>query len=230
MFSDAHLHLGDVKDAGYPFSSHPDIVFSCTARPSEWTVNDGYDHPVKRFYGVHPWYADEWNPTVESDLRRVLSEDPSAGVGEIGLDDTRGDMELQVTVFEDQLRIASETCRTVTVHMPGCERQTLESIRRCAGGVPVILHAFKSESYVRPFSELNCYFSVGPRLLAKSADNVRRVVSSISRDRLLVETDAPHMPRGFTCVGDVVSRLAEVTSISPDELAELTANNLRRIQ
>lgn len=230
MVSDAHLHLTDARDTdSYPWTEVPEMVFSCTARPSEWEDVVDFPAPVKHFYGVHPWYADEWNEEVEDRLRSILASDSNAGIGEIGMDDTRGDTSLQRTVFERQLTIASELGRTVTVHMVGCERNVLESIRRCSNGIPVILHAFKSESYVKPFAELNCYFSVGPRLMTKSTDNLRRVLSSIPLDRLLLETDAPHTPRGLTTIRQVLDRVSEVLSVTPEEISETTSRNLRRI-
>ena len=231
MLTDAHLHLTELNDAGaYPGFGSLEMVFSCTARREEWeNLASIEDARVKRFYGIHPWYAGEWDEESKEELLSLLDADPSAGVGEIGLDSKHGGVPLQRKVFEEQLDIASEYGRTVTVHMVGCENEVLESVRGHAKGVPVILHAFKSESYAKPFCEAGCYFSIGPRLLAKSRENVSRILSAIPGDRILVESDAPHFPKTFGGMGKMVSEMAEIMGVSEDWLISKSYENLRRI-
>lgn len=156
-----------------------------------------------KFYGVHPWYADLWNGEVKERLISILEDDPSAGIGEIGMDSVRG-ASRQAEVFSAQLRMASSMGRPVSVHMVGLEKETSDIIMRDAGGIPVIIHGFSAESYSKRLLDAGCYLSVGPRLLKKSRENVRRILGTIPEERLLIETDAPHFGAGFAGLGNLI--------------------------
>ena len=104
-FADAHAHVSERGFSDrYPDFDRAVIVFGCTARPSEWDAMAACAVPgTVRFYGVHPWYADEWDEASAGRLESILEEDPRANVGEIGLDGKRGDPSLQRPAFESQL-------------------------------------------------------------------------------------------------------------------------------
>lgn len=228
MFSDAHLHIHEVN-GGYPDLADAELLFACTARPDEWDLLAHVDdRRLLRFYGVHPWYASEWNPDTRERLERLLVSDPCAGVGEIGLDRVRG-AEGQEEVFSRQLELASRLGRPVSVHMVGMEKEVSDLVAGKAGGVPVIIHGFSAESYSRRLVEAGCYLSVGPRLLRKSRDNARRILASIPEDRLLIETDAPHSGADFNGLGDLYARFAELMDTDPAELAAAVTDNMGRI-
>ena len=228
MFSDAHLHLHETGK-GYP-GKDIGLLFSCTAEPSEWDLlkSIGRDG-LKRFYGVHPWYCDQWTDESRNKLLALLANDASAGVGEIGLDSSRGDLKEQIPVFCEQLDIASSQGRAVNIHMIGAEKETVDCLTEHAGRIPAVIHSFRSESYVKPLSALNCYFSVNPRILAKKPGSVRRIVRAIPSDRLLLESDAPHAPEGFAGMEDFISQLAGILDVAPEDLASSVNENLRSI-
>ena len=232
QFSDSHLHIveegwrdrySDLDSAG--------ILMACTARPAEWDIQSGIsDTNVIGSYGVHPWYADEWNDEIRGRLISKLEGDGNRHVGEIGLDYKRGSVKDQMPVFEDQLRIASDMGRIATIHMVGTEKEVLESVRAHGKGCPgIILHSYGSDSYLKPFSELNCHFSISPRILSRSDIRVKRLMDAIPDDRLLLETDAPHAGKVFTGMHDFASRLGDITGRDPEELLSIADSNLRRL-
>lgn len=231
-FADAHAHVSERGFSDrYPDFDRAVIVFGCTARPSEWDAMAACAVPgTVRFYGVHPWYADEWDEASAGRLESILEEDPRANVGEIGLDGKRGDPSLQRPAFESQLDLASGFGRIANVHMVGCERDVLESVRRHTGGCrAVVLHSFSSESYVKPFAEVGCMFSVNPRILARSESRIARLLRSVPEDRLLLETDAPYLAREFSGMTGFADRLAGILGTTGEELMRLTLDNARRI-
>lgn len=231
-FADAHAHVAEQGFSDrYPDAADAAIFFGCTARPDEWERMRACDvRGTVRFYGVHPWYADQWDESTASRLRGMLEEDGNAHVGEIGLDSKRGDIAPQIHVLEEQLDIASEFGRMVNIHMVGCERDVLESLRRHGRGCgPMILHSFSSESYVKPFADIGCMFSINPRVTARSDERLGRLLSSIPGDRLLLETDAPYVPRGFAGMRPFAERIGEVMGMSGNELITMTLDNVRRI-
>lgn len=230
-FADAHIHVTQegLREC-YPDLDDAEILLGCTAEESEWGSMAGCRmHGLVRFYGVHPWYSEGWDGTVLGRLRSILESDPGSNVGEIGLDSKRGPVAGQTAAFTDQLDLCSELGRTANVHMVGCEKDVLEALRRHAGGCrAVIMHSFSSESYVKPFVDIGCVFSINPRILARSEVRISRLLDSVPEDRLLLETDAPYTARGFCGMHKFAERLAETMGIPTGELLELTLKNARR--
>ena len=122
-FADAHLHVTETGlSERYPDIDDAGILFGCTARPSEWDALTFCRIPgTVRFYGVHPWYSDEWNGDMAQRLAFVMESDQNAHVGEIGLDSKRGNLGDQTPAFVEQLDLASRFGRVVNIHMIGCE-------------------------------------------------------------------------------------------------------------
>lgn len=233
-FSDAHMHLTEEWPAGgYPGLDSASLLLSCTATVGEWDRLSMLDDPrVVRFYGVHPWYCEEqWTEDARTDLERRLSADPWAGVGEIGLDSKRGDVSAQMPAFIEQLETASRMGRVVQVHMVGCEREVLASVRGHGGGCRgIIIHGFKGPvGYIRPFVEAGCHLSIGPRILRKSDAHVRDIVGSIPSDRLLLESDAPHQGRDFLGMEWFAGMLSSSTGIPAEDILSSSAENTRRL-
>lgn len=198
-FADAHIHL--TGKFYYSDIYNADILLACTARYPEWyelhSICD--DGRIIKSYGIHPWYAGEWNEKIKEKLGFLLEEDKKSGVGEIGLDCFHKDINTQIKVFNSQLQISSDYKRIATVHMIGYEKMMLDSIKtygkKCKG---IILHAFDGpDSYIKPFSEQGCYFSINPKLLKKSEKKVIDIISKIPDDRFLMETDAPNQCYDF---------------------------------
>lgn len=231
-FSDAHLHLtSGIPDDAYPDLGRAELIGSCTSSCGEWNSLKRVEDPrVRRFYGVHPWHPEEWTRDTADRLVSLLEEDPRAGVGEIGLDSRHGDMDDQIGPFTEQLRIASEMNRRVTIHMVRSEETVLRILRKERGNCgPVILHSFNGpESYIRPFAEAGCMFSISPRFLSKPEGRARDILSAIPGDRLLVETDAPFTPGDFRGMSGFLERISYILGESLEELSSLTTYNARR--
>ena len=226
--SDAHLHLLNASEP-YPGIGGAELLFSCVAQHSEWkTQISGNDPNVVKFYGIHPWYAEQWDGEVPEELRTILADDPKAQVGEIGMDSKRGDPSVQEKVFAGQLDIASEFGRCVNIHNIGCDGKVISMLKEHGKGCgSIILHSFRSPD-VRPFLGTGCYFSINPRILSKSDENVKQIVSQIPRDRLLLESDYPYVTKDFVSMEEFVTRLAGILGTDPDSLAGTAADNLRR--
>ena len=226
--SDAHLHLLNASEP-YPGIGCAELLFSCVAQHSEWkTQTSGNDLNVVKFYGIHPWYAEQWNGAVPEELRTILGEDADAQVGEIGLDSKRGDLSIQEKVFAEQLDIASEFGRCVNIHNIGCDGKVISMLKEHGKNCgSVILHSFRSPD-VRPFLGTDCYFSINPRILSKSNENVKQIISNIPKGRLLLESDYPYVTKDFVSMEEFVATLAGMLGTDPETLAGTAADNLRR--
>lgn len=229
-FADAHIHVAEMGDcSGYTDIADSEVLFGCSSRESDWGPVGSAEGHIVRFYGIHPWYSESWDASTGDRLRTFLESDPEAGVGEIGLDSKRGDPSLQSAAFLEQIGIASELNRAVNIHMVGCETEILSALRKNRGIRAAVLHSFSSESYVKPFSETGCYFSLNPRILVRSQERIRRLVDSIPEDRLLLETDYPFVHASFKGMVDFAGRLAAASDTDADNLLDKALENARRI-
>ena len=184
----------------------------------------GIEH---RFWGVHPWAAEEVTvaEAVERVRESVLADD-AAGVGEIGLDRlrTRTVTPAQRHLFEAQLRVAAELRRPVVLHGAKCWGDVVKTIRPFVPAIPSFLfHGFsRSGGLIPAIVELNGFVSVGKAVLNDHAVNYRKLVAQIPRDRLLVETDDDAEPAARdSLLAAIWAKTAELTGITE---AELDAN------
>ena len=230
-FADAHIHpAGPDFNVKYPDIAYCNLRFHCTARLSDWDPMIANREPkTVHFIGIHPWYCDEWDNDAMAKMDGLLGSDSRLHVGEIGLDSKRGSIDAQMPAFEAQLDLASEYGRMANIHMVACEKDVLDSLRRHGGRCRPILHSFSSESYVKPFAELGCMFSLNPRILARSDERIRRLVSAIPEDMMLLETDFPFVTNHFKGMTEFATRLSGIIGCTPNELISLTMDNARRI-
>ena len=168
-------------------------------------------------------------------------------VGEMGLDfhysaDTAA---AQQELFDAELALARRLGLPAIVHSREADEATLEAIRRQvrAGGAdapPVrgVLHCFTgNEPFARELLELGFYISFSGIVTFRNADPLRSVAGIVPDERLLIETDTPYLApvphRGRrnepALVGCVAEMLANVRGQSVETVAELTANNARRL-
>ena len=220
-YADSHIHVADPRFEG--IDSGAELLFGCTSTPDEWDyLNRMNGGKVVKFFGTHPWYHGR---TDIDGLERMLREDKEANVGEIGLDSKRGPLEEQMPSFISQLELAEKYGRIANIHMIGCEETMLKILRE--HNVTCILHSFSGpESYIRPFAECGCFFSISPRIHRKSKEKIAALISKIPEDRLLIETDSPDNPMGMF---DHIMALSEVLSMHPSELESITLRNSRTL-
>jgi len=212
--TDAHCHVADGESRC--------ILCSPFALP----VPEG----TALFFGAHPWYLDAFD---EARLRADLAANPSAGVGEIGLDRLR-DRNISPRmrdVFERQLEVAAELRRPVVLHGAKCWGEVVKACRRHAGTVPSFLfHGFsRSDGLLRDMAEMNGFVSVGPAVLNDHAVNYRELVKRIPSGMLLVESDRTAENASATPpVSEVAAKVAELRGMPFYEMERLLDANADR--
>ena len=184
------------------------------------------------FFGIHPWRTLDGEGGLDREMQEVraaLESNPSAGVGEIGLDrlKTREISKLMREVFETQLKFAFELDRPLALHGAKCWGdvvRTVRSMRPAGYSRPILFHGFSRSGGLLPdIAALNGFVSVGPAVLNDHATNYRELVKAIPSEMLLVETD-----RTSECgasLRDILAKTAELRGVTFTELENASDAN-----
>ncbi len=176
-----------------------------------------------------------------AELRGMILDEKSKCVclGEIGLDyhypDT--DKEKQHRYFESQMQLAADLDIPVCIHDREAHEDVMQVIRRHPG-VKGILHSFSgSAEMARELVALGWMVSFSGTLTFTNARRPKEVAAAVPKENVLIETDcpylAPHPKRGtLNHSGNLEftnAILAGIWGITPEECAEITANNAKKI-
>lgn len=188
--------------------------------------------------GVHPHGAAELPEDWLRQLEELAAHPRVRAIGEIGYDYHYDSdwKEAQRTAFEAQLRLAARLGLPVVIHDREAHGDTMELLRqyRPAG----VVHCYSgSAEMVKEVVALGMYVGFTGVVTFKNARRALEAAAVVPPDRLLVETDCPYMApepfRGRRCdstlLPHTIARLAQVTGMEPQELADLTAANARRL-
>ena len=206
---DAHTHLQDPRLRGLlpgllNAAEAAGICGVCSCATSLADVADTQALPrkwgrlqISRAFGVHPWHArgaaTGWVETLET----ALLADPSACVGEIGVDGIRKEIPpaLQRGVFTAQLELAARLQRPVILHGARAWNELTGLLKSFAPRLPgLMLHGFSgSLDILRENLRLGAFISLSGALRNPKNTRARAVASAVPLPQLLVETDAPDL-------------------------------------
>jgi TatD DNase family protein len=197
--------------------------------------------------GVHPnSTADLPDGWLES-LRALGHRPKVVAVGEIGLDYYRdySPKTAQQPAFEAQLALAAELALPVIIHNRDAHDDIMPILERWAASLPPeqaerpgVLHSFSAPpSIAERALAAGFYIGFTGPLTFKNANELRRIAATVPLDRLVVETDGPYLTptphRGKrnepAYIPLIVERLASLHRITPDEMAQATTRNARRL-
>lgn len=192
--------------------------------------------------GVHPHYAREYPELAAEELVEVARWERVCGIGETGLDQHYGysDLEDQLVCFRKHIEAAQKSGLPLIVHTREADAETGDAL--CDGfasaAFPILMHCYTSgERLADRMIELGAYFSVSGILSFKNATEVRRVISGLPRDKVILETDCPYLApvpmRGRrnepAYLTHVCEALAGLWGIGVEETAEMTTANALRL-
>jgi len=151
--------------------------------------------------GVHPWFINSLDSQWFNHLEKLIGESCCA-VGEIGLDFLQGkkDQSLQEKVFIRQLRLAKKYNRPLSVH---CRKAWQRMIDILKAENPfksgVVIHSFSgSVEVLKILEKLGCYISFSGSVTKTNNKKVKKAVTHVSMERILLETDSPDIqPEGY---------------------------------
>lgn len=193
-------------------------------------------------FGLHPWFIAQRSADWLPRLRTFLEEHPQAILGECGLDRWKKPFDLadQIVCLAQQLRLATELRRPLTLHCLEAWGPLLSQLEQAAELPPFLLHSYGgSREMVPRFLELGAYFSFSGYFLHPRKQANRETFRTIPAERLLLESDAPAMTppphhRVFELpdeqnhpanLAKILPALAELRETSPSQMAEQLAAN-----
>jgi TatD DNase family protein len=193
---------------------------------------------VYAIIGRHPNYAADYDPAELVELREMLKHPKVVALGEIGLDFhwEYATLEQQERCLFDQLDLASELQVPVVFHCRKAYPELLTSLEK-RPKLSYDFHCFSggAEDAARAIA-LDCYFGFDGPLTYKKSTELRELVNTLPRDRVLLETDSPYMspepfrgkPNEPANVVYINRALSQTWGVTEEESARLTTENAIR--
>ena len=171
-----------------------------------------------------------------SDL--INSNKKVVAVGEIGLDyHTKPFFEdKQKDIFSSQIDLAKNYDLPVIIHSRDADRDSFDLIKKYKP--KGIVHCFSGHlDLAKELIKLGLYIGVGGVLTFKNAKKLVEVVSNISLDNIVLETDCPYIApvpfRGKRCDSSMIIYVAEKISqlkkIPVEDVLKKTRENAEKI-
>lgn len=218
------------------------VVVGTSAETSKRAIEISESQPeLLAAVGVHPSEISELDLNV---IKTLAKSEQVVAIGEIGLDyfrlkksdrETRGK---QREGFRAQLELAAELNLPAIIHVrdqnKGAYWDVLDILRSVwKSGSPFILHCISGPSeYVDEAIKLGAYIGVAGNAGYPNSSELRKLISQVPKERLLLETDAPFLPpqahRGKPCepwmIKETDWHLTHTLEISSEKLVENTCN------
>ncbi len=200
---------------------------------------DAFDS-VYAVVGWHPNSAASYVPGDIERIRELCAHPKAAAIGEIGYDKhwNFATLDQQDRCTRDQIHLAVELNMPVVFHCReayGALFAMLDSIADLPENL--MLHCFSgTESDFARALEFGCYFGVDGPITYRKAESLRRLVSQMPAEKILIETDSPYLApepyRGRTnepaFVRFVCAEIAQARGETFDAMARVTTENAMR--
>jgi len=191
--------------------------------------------------GVHPNHSAEVEPRWIQSVQSLTEHPKAVALGEVGLDyhwdfATRAQ---QYEALSTQLSLANSNALPVVFHCREAYADLLDILESALGlrSAPWLLHCFSGDTEdAKRAVAMDCYFGVDGPLTYKSAGELRELVKTLPRDRIVIETDAPYLtpvphrgkPNRPGFVSYVNAMLASLWGTSSEQAAQQTTENALR--
>ena len=204
-----------------------------------------WDPRVYAAVALHPTRADALTDAARAEIETLVAHPRVVAVGETGMDmywpgrlDGCAEPAVQREAFAWHIDLAKRSGKPLMIHNRDADAEVLDVLR--AEGAPdsVIFHCFSSGAEMaRRCVDAGWVLSLAGTVSFRNARELHEAARLIPDAQLLVETDAPYLTphpyRGAAnepyCLPYTVRALAELVDRSPEELANITTSNARRV-
>ena len=186
-------------------------------------------------FGVHPKRAPQYSDRLP-ELGATIESSPA--IGEIGLDfhwvKDSSEYPAQRKVLEYFLGAAREQKKFVNLHTKGAEKAILNLLERYEIQHAIIHWYSGPLDICRALVQYGAYFTIGLELCY--SDTIRAIAREIPDHLLLTETDNPGALKWLKGIAGtpkdvegVVSALAELRKVSPEDIRQTIHGNFARM-
>ena len=244
MLIDSHCHILSSE-----YEKPEDVIKDSKTSGVDKMIINGYDlkssaeavllsneyNYVYASIGIGPENIDDVSDKDFIKLEELINKGKVVAIGEIGLDYywTKDNKEKQIYVFENMLALAKKYNLPVIVHCRQAIKDTYELLKKYK--VTGILHCFSgSAESAKEFIKLGFLIGIGGVVTFKNAKEIKDVVIKIDLSNISLETDSPYLsPEPFRGkvnvpknVIHVARKIAELKSVSLEEVLEVTSSNV----
>lgn len=216
------------------------INIGCDLKSSEMSLRlaEKYGY-IYAAVGVHPHELYDMSSQTIERLRKLSAHPKAVAIGEIGLDyyyDTHP-REFQRFWFIQQLRLAEEIGKPVVIHSRDAAQDTFEILSRSKVRRGSIHCYSGSAEMAQEYVKMGFHIGIGGVVTFRNAKKLVETVQAIPLESILIETDCPYLApepnRGkrndSRNLQYIVEKIAELKGVSPEEAAEITAQNAKAL-
>ena len=223
------------------------IVTGASDEGSHAALRLARDYPGILFAtaGVHPHRAADFTDETEHRLRKLTAESEVVAVGETGLDYFRdfSPRNIQRDVFSRQLSIGETSGLPLFLHMRDAHEDFHAIVRETRDRLSdIVVHCFTGKrEELHDYLDLDCHIGITGWICdERRGTHMKKFLSDIPADRLMIETDAPYLkprdlrPRVKSHRNEprwlpwILNALAAARGDHPEALARQTTANARR--
>ena len=251
MFIDTHAHLfypnfnedldaviESAKQSGIDFIIVPATDLETSGKVIE--LIEKYDF-IYGAVGIHPHETKDWDNSLIEKIEKLASHSKVVGIGEIGLDYFYdfSPKEKQIEAFKSQLDLAIKINKPVIIHNRESDEDMMSIIRSYQDtGLKAQFHCFSGTfEQARELVKLNHLISFTGNITFKNSDQLRDVLSKLSLESIMLETDSPFMTpephRGKrnepSYLKIIAEKIAEVHHLKVEDVARVTSYNVFRM-
>ena len=246
MIIDTHCHLGledydDIEQVIKNFEGNIMIISGVDNKTNKEVVNIVNTHDnIYGTLGIHPEYADTYKDEDLNYIEENLNNPKIVGIGEFGLDyHYEGyNKDSQKKLMVKQVELAKKYHMPIIIHTRDAINDTYNILEETkAFNNKITIHCFsESLEIAKRFIEKGCKLGIGGVVTFKNARKLVEVVKEIPMEHLLLETDCPYMApvphRGernnSMYISEVIKKIAEIKSISEEEVANIALRNSQK--
>ncbi len=143
-------------------------------------------------YGIHPWLESYTEGDLDK-LSKWLETQQAIGIGECGLDFYSGNdnADLQRQVFSRQISLAKHYNLPLIIHSTKAVDEVLKLLKM-NNVYQGVFHGFVgSKQQANNIIDMGFYIGIGGMVCNKQAQKIRKLVTHLPLDRILLETDSP---------------------------------------
>jgi len=224
---------------------HPQTVFAALAiHPNESVLHGHHGAPGPDGLPIHyqSWHDITYEDAFDYMVHQIhLHRQQVVAIGETGMDLFRtgeSEQERQRCAFRDHIALAKELGLPMQIHDRDAHQIVVDTLLADEAPEGTVFHSFSAGPEIaRIANQHGWYLSFSGTVSYKGNEALRQALTIIDHQHILVETDAPYltpMPyRGRTnapyMIPYTLSTMASVLQMSVSDVAQLTADNARRL-